>query len=208
MGMKKVINTILKTIKTSPATVENTVMVTTKPERFAVDMPLMPVARTFQTPITFTWNVEPVSTQRRISISNIQHGGSALYFAVVIGRDFEKYASRQLLLNRRKWKKKEYRHAYMQSAIEQGIAWQIKINRERRSMSQSTLAEAIGSKQSAISRAEDPSYGRHSLDTLVKIANTFDCALQVKFVPYSKLARDSHDLSAEALYAPSYSEEI
>jgi transcriptional regulator with XRE-family HTH domain len=116
-------------------------------------------------------------------------------------------APKQWLAKYTKWRKEEYRHAYMESTIEQGIAWQIRINRERRQMSQRDLASKIGSRQSAISRAEDTSYGRHRLETLVKIANAFDCALQVKLIPYSSLARDSEDLSLSALYAPSYSEE-
>lgn len=115
--------------------------------------------------------------------------------------------SGEWLAKRTKWRKPEYRHAYMESAIEQGVAWQIRVNRERRQMNQRDLAEKIGSRQSAISRAEDTTYGRHRLETLVKIAHAFDCALQVRFVPYSTLAKDSDDLSPLALYAPSYSEE-
>lgn len=155
-----------------------------------------------------TLNVDAASPQTTSSSTFYRNNHRDIYVAVMIGREFEKFASKQLLSNRRKWRNTEYRHAYMESAVEQGIAWQIKINRERRQMSQSKLAEAIGSQQSAVSRAEDPSYGRHSLDTLVKIAHVFDCALQVKFIPYSKLARESADLSPAAIYAPSYSEEI
>lgn len=114
----------------------------------------------------------------------------------------------QWLAKRKKWRTIEYRQSYMEAAIEQGVAWQIKINRERRNLTQTELASRIGSKQSGISRAEDPSYGRHSLDTLVKIAHVFDCALQVRFIPYSQLAKDSDDLRPSVLYAKSYTEEI
>jgi DNA-binding XRE family transcriptional regulator len=101
----------------------------------------------------------------------------------------------------------EYRQAYMEAAVEQGIAWQIRTNRIKRNMSQVDLSEKIGSAQSAISRAEDPCYGKHSLDTLIRIAHAFDCALQVRFIPYSKLVTDSEDLSPDALYAPPYEKE-
>ncbi len=114
----------------------------------------------------------------------------------------------QRLLERPRWRDPEYRHAYMESAISHGVAWQIRTNREKRQLSQTALAAKIGSQQSAISRAEDTTYGSHSLDTLVKIANAFDCALQVRYIPYSSLARDSEDLSPEALYTESYNEEI
>jgi transcriptional regulator with XRE-family HTH domain len=95
----------------------------------------------------------------------------------------------------------------MEAAIEQGVAWQIRINRLKRGLSQADLARAIGTQQSAISRLEDPEYGRHNLDTLVQIAKAFDCALLVKFVSYSKLAADSENLSESEQYAVPFSQE-
>ncbi len=130
-------------------------------------------------------------------------------FVLVIGdSNAVQPTSLQCLEKKKKWHIREYRHAYMEAAVEQGVAWQIKINREFRKLTQKQLARDIGSKQPCISRAEDPSYGRHNLDTLTKIAHAFDCALQVKFIPYSQLAKDSNDLSPAALYAKSYTEEI
>ncbi len=108
---------------------------------------------------------------------------------------------------REEWADPEYRHAYMEAAVEQGVAWQIKINREVRNISQSTLAALLGTQQSAVSRLEDPEYGAHSLDTLKKIANIFDCALLVRLVPYSVLARESECLSREDLFAQSFDQE-
>jgi transcriptional regulator with XRE-family HTH domain len=95
----------------------------------------------------------------------------------------------------------------MEAAVEQGIAWQIRVNRTQRGMSQADLGGKIGSTQSAISTAEDPCSGKPSLDTLIQIAQVFDCALQVRFIPYSRLAMESEDLSPEALYAAAYDEE-
>lgn len=105
---------------------------------------------------------------------------------------------------RDEWADQEYRQAYMEAAVEQGIAWQIKINREARKISQSAMAALLGTRQSAVSRLEDPEYGAHSLDTLKKIANIFDCALLVRLVPYSVLAREVECLSREDLYAESF----
>ena len=107
-----------------------------------------------------------------------------------------------------KWRDAEYRRAYLLASIEQGIAWQIKTNRNARGLSQTDLANALGTKQSAVSRLEDPSYGGYTLDTLVSVAQAFDCAVSLRFVPYSALARESQDLSPEALYAAPYPEEI
>jgi len=109
---------------------------------------------------------------------------------------------------RPKWRDQEYREAYMEAAIEQGVAWQIQINRKFRHMSQTNLAHAIGTKQSAISRFEDPEYGAHSLDTLKLVAKAFDCALSVKFISYGDLARESERLSETDQYAVPFSLEL
>lgn len=111
------------------------------------------------------------------------------------------------LATRPEWADMEYRQAYLVASIEQGIAWQIKVNRQKRGLSQEELGELIGTTQSGVSRLEDPEYGNHSLESLVKLAHAFDCALSIKFVSYSRLAAESEDLSAEALYAKSFSDE-
>lgn len=109
---------------------------------------------------------------------------------------------------RPQWGDREYREAYMEAAIEQGVAWQIKINRKFRNMSQKELAAAIGTQQSAISRLEDPEYGAQSLETLLDVAKAFDCALLVKFISYSELAKESERLSETDQYAVPYSLDI
>jgi transcriptional regulator with XRE-family HTH domain len=105
------------------------------------------------------------------------------------------------------WSEREYRQAYMQAAIEQGVSWQIRVNREERGWTQEELAQRMGTKQSAVSRLEDPEDPGVTLRTLIKAANAFDCALLVKFVPYSTLAQESEDLSPERLYAASFGDE-
>ena len=85
--------------------------------------------------------------------------------------------------------------------MEQGVAWQIRINRQNRGLSQKSLANAIGTQQSAVSRLEDPEYGGHSLETLMQIARAFDCALAVKFISYSQLASDAERLTEGEQYA-------
>ncbi len=94
---------------------------------------------------------------------------------------------------------REDRQAYLESCIRQDVAWQIRLNREAREMSQSELGDAIGTRQSSIARAEDTEYGRHSLAMLTKIAHAFDCGLVVQFVPYEELVKRTEDTSAEAM---------
>ena len=94
----------------------------------------------------------------------------------------------------------ELRADYMEASLEQDIAWQVRINREARGLSQDDLASLTGTHQSAISRAEDPAYGKLSIRTLTKIAHAFDCALLLRFVSYEDFAHRIGDLGEEALY--------
>jgi transcriptional regulator with XRE-family HTH domain len=57
----------------------------------------------------------------------------------------------------------------------------------RGDLSQGEVAEKLGVKQQAISRLESPNYGKASVTTLKKIANTFDVGLLIEFVPFSEL---------------------
>jgi transcriptional regulator with XRE-family HTH domain len=118
--------------------------------------------------------------------------------------DREIKTPQQALRERPEWADPEYRRGYMDASIEEGLAWQIRANREQRKLTQGELGAIIGTTQSGIHRFEDPEYGKHSIETLVKLAHAFDCALSVKFVPYSQLALESEDLSPEALHAESY----
>lgn len=111
------------------------------------------------------------------------------------------------IVGRQEWLDEEFRQAYAEAAVEQGIAWQIRANRRGRCWTQDDLARMLDTKQSAVSRLEDPEYGGHSLETLVKVAHAFDCALSVKFVSYSELAREAEDLSDTVLFAKPFCDE-
>lgn len=102
---------------------------------------------------------------------------------------------------RHDWLDTEERQAYMEATVEQDIAWQIKVNRVKRGLTQQQLAQAIGSRQSAVARLEDAEYGRASIPTLIKVAHAFDCALIVRLISYSELAALAEDTSEEALFA-------
>lgn len=106
-----------------------------------------------------------------------------------------------------KWADEEYRQGYVEASIEQGVAWQIRANRKHRNLSQGQLAELMQTTQSGISRLEDPSYGDYSMDSLVRLAHAFDCALSVKFIPFSTLAEESVDLGDKAMIAESFENE-
>jgi ribosome-binding protein aMBF1 (putative translation factor) len=108
-----------------------------------------------------------------------------------------------------KLKNKEYRDAYVEANIMQGLAHQIRTNRENRDWSQHDLAEKCkSSSQTSISRLEDPSYGKYTLSTLIKLASAFDVALIVKFVPYSKFLVETEKKAPKYLYAQSFDNEF
>lgn len=117
-------------------------------------------------------------------------------------------SSAQLLLQKSKWRDEEYRTAYAETSVDQGIAWQLRVNREMRGLTQREFATLLGTRQSAVSRMENPEYGSHSLPQLKEVAHAFKCALLVKLVPYSALARESFLLSERDLYVRSYDDEI
>lgn len=107
-------------------------------------------------------------------------------------------------MSKPEWQDREYREAYLEASSEQGIAWQIRINRQKRGITQEDLAKAMGISLPMMQELEDPEIGEYPLETLVKVAKVFDCALSVKFIPYSELAEDSQNLSEESQYAPPY----
>jgi len=112
------------------------------------------------------------------------------------------------IAERTDWLDQEFREAYMESCVEQNLAWQIKFNRQARNLDQAKLAELIGTRQSAISRIEDPSYGRINVHTMLKIANAFKCALPIKFISYASLAEETKQFSKESLIVESFEEQV
>lgn len=164
-------------------------------------------------PITRAWRNVTERSATKIFKARPLHSGTTVRFAqtqkpLAQAKIPIRICTESLLLSRPQWTDKEYRDAYMEAAVEQGVAWQIKINRQHRHLSQKALASAMGTQQSAISRLEDPDYGCHSLETLLEVAKVFDCALSVKFVSYSELASDSENLSESDQYAPPYTSEM
>lgn len=113
-----------------------------------------------------------------------------------------------ILLKRNDWQDQDSREGYMEACLEQDIAWQIRINRQKRSMTQRQLAKKLKTTQTAVARWEDPCYGRHSIPSLIRVAHAFGCALSVRLIPYSKLAELTSDTSDDAFFAPSYESEI
>jgi transcriptional regulator with XRE-family HTH domain len=103
---------------------------------------------------------------------------------------------------------KEFRQSYVAEILRRGLAYQIRAIREARGWSQAELGHQTQKPQSNVSRWEDPTYGKFSLQTLLEIAAALDVALIVRFAPFTELLEAVSDLSPHALAAPSYDEEV
>jgi transcriptional regulator with XRE-family HTH domain len=107
------------------------------------------------------------------------------------------------------------RAQFVASHIDKGIANQIRALRNRHGLSQEQLAEMVEMNQNAISRLESPKRGRPTITTLKRLAEAFDVALVVRFVPFSQLARwvsgtpfIDEGISTASLGVPNFDEEL
>jgi transcriptional regulator with XRE-family HTH domain len=107
-----------------------------------------------------------------------------------------------------KMKSPEFRHAVVEAEIVNEIAAQIRTIRQQRGWSQKKLADLLDTTQAAISRLEDPSYGRYSVQTLLAIGRAFDVAMHFKFVPFTQfLVETTCSAKRECLEADSFETE-
>jgi transcriptional regulator with XRE-family HTH domain len=105
------------------------------------------------------------------------------------------------------WLDTDYREAAMEANVANMIAWQVRVNREERGFTQAELAKLMDTKQSAISRLEDPDAGDVKVSTLVRAAHAFRCAVIVKFVDYAEHFVETQDVRPDRLYAAPFSAE-
>jgi transcriptional regulator with XRE-family HTH domain len=88
-------------------------------------------------------------------------------------------------LIRRLRKGRDLRSKFLESHLNKKLALQIRSLRG--DLSQEQMEQKVGIKQQALSRLENPYYGKVTLSTLKKIAAACDVALIVEFVPFSQL---------------------
>ncbi len=99
---------------------------------------------------------------------------------------------------------KQYRDTFVGSKIGQTIAFQLRVMRQRAGLSQDELAKALGTSQNAVSRMENPRYGKPSITTLKKVASFFDVGLVVRFAPLSEIVEWTTKLSTESIQVPDF----
>ncbi len=101
-----------------------------------------------------------------------------------------------------RWKKlrdKKYREEFVAAQAKRAIPFQIRALMRKKGISQQQLAERSGLTQGVISRAANPTYGRLTLNTILRVAAGFDMAFIGIFVPFGKLESFFDRMSEEQL---------
>ena len=106
------------------------------------------------------------------------------------------------------FKDKDYRDLFVAEQIFSGLPLKIRKLREAKFPTQKAFAQGLGKHQSWVSQLENPNYGKLTLTTLLEVASTLDVALEVDFVPFSRIIDRSHHLSPEWFIVPSFDAEI
>lgn len=99
------------------------------------------------------------------------------------------------------------RDAYVQAEVVTALAHQIRAIRMQRDWSQAELAKRMGTTQAAVSRLEDPGYGRMSVKTLLDLSRVFDTGLRVQFVSLVTMLHETFKPQAHLREVPSFEEE-
>lgn len=102
---------------------------------------------------------------------------------------------------------KRYRDSFVAEQIFSGLPLKIFHLRKARFKNQQEFADKLDRKQSWVSQLENPNYGRLTLSTLLQIASACDVALEVDFVPFSRLLEKTVGLTEEWFRVPSYKDD-
>lgn len=103
---------------------------------------------------------------------------------------------------------KEYRESYAADYLHSFIAMQFRVVREQRGMTQQQLADAIETKQTAISRLENINNKSRNLTLLQKAAFALGCRLRVSLETYGSLVNDEGpNFSRQMLQRPSFEDD-
>ena len=107
------------------------------------------------------------------------------------------------------WKRLQrprYRRAFVAANVGVQIAAQLLALRMSRGKSQEKLAEEIGMNQARISLMERPDYRKYNVTTLMRFAEYYDVALDVRFVPIKEQVRRLLNQSSAEITPPPFKE--
>ena len=112
--------------------------------------------------------------------------------------------SPRLLSLAEKFRNKAYRDSYVVSHTRRFLARQMR--KFRGDQSQAEFGEILGKQQTVVSRLEDASYGKWTLQTLFEVAAKLDVAVIVRFVDFSTFMKLTNNMSDEATRPAAYHE--
>lgn len=92
----------------------------------------------------------------------------------------------------------DYRANYIRAKLDVLVPSQLRALRLRRDLTQPVLAKQAGMMQSRISAMETPGKTNFNLETLVRMAATFNVGLMVKFVSFSEMLRWENHYSQDS----------
>jgi|HubBroStandDraft_1064217.scaffolds.fasta_scaffold51259_3 hypothetical protein len=104
--------------------------------------------------------------------------------------------SHKLVRIAQKLKDKLYRDSFVAARARRFLAHQMRAIRG--AMSQAEFGKLIDKPQSVVSRFEDPSYGKMTINSLLDIASKVDRALVVQFVDWTQFLKMTEDDSESA----------
>ncbi|HKZ02396.1 MAG: hypothetical protein A2W35_06545 [Chloroflexi bacterium RBG_16_57_11] len=87
---------------------------------------------------------------------------------------------------RKNFENRAYRRAFVEESIRTGIAAQIAALREQRHLTQTDLAVCMQTTRSWIFRLEDPNQPPPTIQTILRVADALDVAVDVQFLPFSE----------------------
>jgi hypothetical protein len=99
---------------------------------------LLPDTGTRSQEISFGWpflvSSEESQPSQTVVLIFQSEAATPLWFQPTIGTLASEYwmSNEELLASKRTWHDREFREAYAEAAVEQGIAWQVRVNRESR----------------------------------------------------------------------------
>jgi len=102
---------------------------------------------------------------------------------------------------------REYRASYAESFMNSWIAAQIKVIREQRGLTQTELADLIGTKQAGISRLENVNHLGWKVQTLARIARAFDLRLKISFEEFGSLPEEIDNCGRSYLERTPYADD-
>jgi transcriptional regulator with XRE-family HTH domain len=102
---------------------------------------------------------------------------------------------------------KEYRDSFIAEHIYSRLPLKIRGLREQRGWSQKELGEKVGMAQAWVSKLEDPSYGKYTIATLLRLASAFDVGLDIDFKLVSQILDKALTLTPESFEMLSFADD-